>query len=114
MTNLKINVSTQNVTAVNNIAISHSRNASGTNIDEEGNDDEILRERLVKLIYDSFNIKGVSPSTTLDYYRLVKMIGKGAFGKVYLGVHLLTGKEVAIKSIEKACMKDEASKRKVF
>lgn len=42
------------------------------------------------------------------------MIGKGAFGKVYLGVHLMTGKYVAIKSIEKSYMKDEASKRKVF
>lgn len=42
------------------------------------------------------------------------MIGKGAFGKVTLGMHKLTGKYVAIKTIEKSFMKDEFSKRKVF
>ena len=81
---------------------------------DEAEDDELLRDRLIKIIKDSFRVKGTGPPTTLDYYRLIKMIGKGAFGKVYLGVHLLTGKHVAIKTIEKACMKDEASKRKVF
>jgi len=44
----------------------------------------------------------------------VKLIGKGAFGKVTLGVHKLTGKKVAIKSIEKSYMKDEFSRKKVF
>jgi calcium-dependent protein kinase len=42
------------------------------------------------------------------------MIGKGAFGKVILGVHKLTGKYVAIKTIEKSYMKEEYSRRKVF
>jgi serine/threonine protein kinase len=44
----------------------------------------------------------------------VKLIGKGAFGKVTLGIHKLTGKYVAIKTIEKSYMKDDFSKRKVF
>jgi len=44
----------------------------------------------------------------------VKLIGKGAFGKVTLGVHKLTGRNVAIKTIEKSYMKDDFSKRKVF
>lgn len=77
-------------------------------------DDQHLREGLIKLIHQSFKTKGNCPPTSLDYYRLVKMIGKGAFGKVYLGVHLLTGENVALKSIEKQYMKDEASKRKIF
>ncbi len=42
------------------------------------------------------------------------MLGKGAFGKITLGVHKLTGKKVAIKSIDKANIKDEYSRRKVF
>jgi serine/threonine protein kinase len=42
------------------------------------------------------------------------LIGKGAFGKVTLGIHKLTGKKVAIKTIEKAYMKDDFQKRKVF
>ena len=44
----------------------------------------------------------------------MKLIGKGAFGKVTLAIHKLTGKNVAIKTIEKAAMKDDFSRRKVF
>jgi len=51
---------------------------------------------------------------SLDYYKFVKLIGKGAFGKVTLGVHKLTGKQVAIKAIDKSYMKDDFSKKKVF
>ena len=54
------------------------------------------------------------PPTTLDYYKFVRCIGKGAFGKVTLGIHKLTGKYVAIKTIDKRLIKDEFSKRKVF
>lgn len=53
-------------------------------------------------------------TTSIDMYKIVKMIGKGAFGKVMLAVHRFTGKNVAIKSIEKSYMKDEFSRRKVF
>lgn len=54
------------------------------------------------------------PPTTLEYYKYVKLVGKGAFGKVTLGIHKLTGKQVAIKTIEKQFMKDDFSRRKVF
>ena len=54
------------------------------------------------------------PPTTIDYYKFVKLVGKGAFGKVTLGVHKLTGKKVAIKTIEKSYMKDDFSRKKVL
>ena len=54
------------------------------------------------------------PQTTVDFYKFVKLIGKGAFGKVTLGIHKLTGKKVAIKTVDKALMKDEYSKRKLL
>ena len=41
------------------------------------------------------------------------MIGKGAFGKVNLAIHRLTGKFVALKSISKQMMSDESSLKKV-
>lgn len=44
----------------------------------------------------------------------MKLIGKGAFGKVTLGIHKLTGKSVAIKTFEKSYMKDDFSRKKVF
>ncbi len=54
------------------------------------------------------------PETTIDYYKFVRLIGKGAFGKVTLAIHKLTGKYVAIKTIDKEHLKDEFSKRKVL
>jgi serine/threonine protein kinase len=54
------------------------------------------------------------PTTSLEYYKYVKVIGKGAFGIATLGIHKLTGKYVAIKTIKKSYIKDEYSKRKVF
>ena len=41
------------------------------------------------------------PDTDSAHYSLVRMIGRGAFGKVMLAIHVLTGKKVAIKSIDK-------------
>jgi serine/threonine protein kinase len=32
------------------------------------------------------------PITSLEFYKFVKLIGKGAFGKVTLAVHKLTGR----------------------
>lgn len=41
-------------------------------------------------------------------------MGKGAFGKVNLAIHRFSGKFVALKSINKQLMTEEASKRKVM
>jgi serine/threonine protein kinase len=66
-------------------------------------------------IVSSFSATGEPPATTLDFYKLGKLIGKGAFGKVILGTHKLTGMHVAIKTIDKeAIRKSEHNKRKVF
>ena len=72
------------------------------------------REKLITYIQNYIMKNNELPATTLDFYKFVKLIGKGAFGKVTLGIHKLTGKNVAIKTIEKSYMKDDFSKRKVF
>lgn len=41
-------------------------------------------------------------------------MGKGAFGKVNLAIHLLSQKFVALKSINKQFLSEEASKKKVM
>jgi serine/threonine protein kinase len=71
--------------------------------------EEIMKDRemLIKCIQKSFEEKNEPPQTTLDFYKFVKLIGKGAFGSVTLGIHKLTGKYVAIKTIEKSLMKDD-------
>ena len=72
------------------------------------------RDKLIKYIKAYVQKHGKIPHTTLDFYRFVKLLGKGAFGKITLGIHKLTGKYVAIKSIDKVNIKDEYSRRKVF
>ena len=65
------------------------------------------REKLIKYNMLYTKKKQEVPLTTLDYYKFLKLIGKGAFGKVTLGINKLTGKYVAIKTVDKALMKDE-------
>lgn len=72
------------------------------------------REKLIRYIKAHIKKHGSIPHTTLEFYKFIKLLGKGAFGKITLGVHKLTGKYVAIKSIDKANIKDDYSRRKVF
>ena len=41
------------------------------------------------------------PEATLQQFEIRQLLGSGAFGKVYLAVHLPTGKEYAMKIIRK-------------
>ena len=41
------------------------------------------------------------PNTNLSFYKYGRLIGQGAFGKVNLGLNVLTGRVVAIKSFNK-------------
>ena len=71
-------------------------------------------DKLVRFNKQYFKSNANIPTTTLEYYRYVKLIGKGAFGIATLGIHKLTGKYVAIKTIKKSYIKSEYSRRKVF
>lgn len=66
------------------------------------------------LIRKSFQVHGVAPKTTPEFYRAGKMLGRGAFGKVSLGMHKLSRKLVALKSINKEYMSDQKQKSKVM
>lgn len=72
------------------------------------------REKIIK--YNRQYVKKYQkfPPTCLDFYKFVKKIGNGAFGQVYLAIHKLTGKFVAIKMIELSQLKDKYSRKKVF
>ena len=54
------------------------------------------------------------PVTTVDFYRIGKILGKGAFGKVNLALHNLTRHMVAIKSINKQYFGEDSQRRKVL
>ncbi|KAA0723176.1 Serine/threonine-protein kinase MARK2 [Triplophysa tibetana] len=62
--------------------------------------------------------RSLVPTTTeeqphIGNYRLLKTIGKGNFAKVKLGRHVLTGKEVAVKIIDKTQL-NSTSLQKLF
>ena len=63
--------------------------------------------KLAKHIRFNFTKFAEAPSTTAEFYRVGKMLGKGAFGKVNLAMHRLTGQMVATKSINKECLQNE-------
>ena len=47
------------------------------------------------------------PGTDISFYRIGKMLGRGAFGKVNLAMHKLVRKLVALKSLNKESLTDE-------
>ena len=79
-------------------------------------DESLLKERdeLISYIKNYISKKNELPPTTLEFYKFVKLIGKGAFGKVNLGLHRLTRRLVAIKSTDKDQVKEDSMKRKMM
>ena len=71
-------------------------------------------ENLSKYIIDYYNSKKTYPNTQISFYKYGRLIGKGAFGKVNIGLHVLTGRIVAIKSFNKKKLKNEHAKLKIL
>lgn len=71
------------------------------------------KDDLVNEIKDIIVTTGKEPETKSRFYRVGKLLGRGAFGKVSLGMHKVTNQLVAIKSINKEFLEEERSRRKV-
>ena len=56
---------------------------------------------LSKYIKEYYKKYGKYPNTDLNFYLYGRLIGQGAFGKVNIGLNILTGRVVAIKSFNK-------------
>ena len=57
--------------------------------------------KLSEHIKEYFKINKKYPYSKIDFYKFGRKIGQGAFGKVNIGLHILTGRVVAIKSFKK-------------
>ena len=71
-------------------------------------------QKLSQYIKDYYNLSDEYPSSNLRFYKFGRVIGKGAFGKVNIGLHILTGRIVAIKSFNKTTFKDEKYRNKIM
>jgi hypothetical protein len=96
----------QSMPQSNSTSVIHTQAHPSIVLDDKGmnfdlGEDGSLTPR--KLIYNSIisEIKHGMYKTKIDFYKIGKVIGKGAFGKVNLAVHRLTGKFVALKSINR-------------
>jgi len=61
---------------------------------------ETIKEVTAENIEDS-NPTDPDVKTTLDHYKVGKVLGKGAYGKVHLSLHKLANRFVAMKSMSK-------------
>ena len=71
-------------------------------------------ENLSKYIKDYFKNHGSYPKTDISFYKFGRLIGKGAFGKVNIGLNILTGRIVAIKSFNKNNLISAKAKNKIL
>ena len=71
-------------------------------------------EKLSQYIKQYHYTKGKYPQTSLNFYKYGRLLGRGAFGKVNLALHICSGHLVAIKSFNKKHLKDKRSKQKIY
>lgn len=69
--------------------------------------------QLKKMILASCGKDGAPRLDSVSLYSLGKLLGKGAFGAVKMGVHKLSGAVVAIKNFKKADVKNEVESRAI-
>ncbi len=124
-----MNFSEANFNNINNNISNNNKNTNNNDNDKSINESmDSVQSSLIKdkcLIYKrdmetiSFYIENffkkyeTYPSTKLRFYKYGRLLGKGAFGKVNLSLHTLTGRLVAIKSINKEKLKKETQRQKI-
>lgn len=52
--------------------------------------------------------------SAMEFYSIGRVLGEGAFGKVKLAVHKLSGEKVAVKIFEKFKIRDDSARRRVI
>ena len=68
--------------------------------------------KLSKFIKNFYKENNEYPNTLLSFYKYGRLIGQGAFGKVNIGLNVLTGRIVAINSFNKQTLLNQGKENK--
>ncbi len=106
--------STHNRNTEQNFVLNNRTNTSVLSTLKDSNYYNHECEILSKYIKEYYKQNNCYPSTDLSFYKYGRIIGRGAFGKVNIGLNILTGRIVAIKSFNKKNIINESSKKKIL
>ena len=98
----------------NSIFNSNNTNTSLLSTMKDSNYYSQESENLSKYIKDYYKSHSSYPKTDISFYKFGRVIGRGAFGKVNIGLNILTGRIVAIKSFNKQNLLNEKAKKKIL
>ena len=113
---LKNNVSDINVIDTENEDIEKMLNNTIESVQSTARESMYYRKELEKLanyIKQFHFINSSYPETKIQFYKYGRVIGKGAFGKVNIALHVCSGRLVAIKSFNKKKLKSKHAKAKI-
>ena len=90
------------------------RSTSRDNSKKRSKRPKSLKKKLVLFIQRHFSQTQGEFKTLASFYRFLKPLGQGAFGKVVLAEQVLTNIKVAVKIIDKSYITTESERKKVF
>ena len=99
---VNINSNTTEKNDINNNTISNKNELSIISLKDYNyyNEESLKKIKIIKKYGAEYNCNSY-PKTNLSYYKIGRSIGHGAFGKVNIALHVLSGHIVAIKSFNK-------------
>jgi serine/threonine protein kinase len=71
------------------------------------------QKKLAEFIKKYYNENGRYPESQINFYKYGRILGKGAFGKVNIALHIASGRLVAIKSFNKKKLLSKHSRQKI-
>lgn len=94
--------------------IRKGRSTSRDNSKKRAKRPKSLKKKLVLFVQRHFTQTSGEFKTLVSFYKFLKPLGQGAFGKVVLAEQVLTSIKVAIKIIDKSFITSESERKKVF